>query len=317
MKKISRSHKLVAIILASVILLGSVPIAYTSLVANAGNPVNSASSEDKRIASEISNETGVAVEQVLDLKNHGRSWNQVLDILKTRVNAKESSNKSTMQNMLLNTGLDGEFLAKLKKEGFSDESISQVRMLEERVTLQLQEITSDSGKDSVKVDKPSAGTLQNDKDNDDLSAYQELAKKIDIKNAIYFMLKLKNDFGSYEKVFDEYLYSLQLGIDLNEYIKDKKAYQKEKDEKKLLFNEQKIITLEKIEEKSIEVLQKSNKTDDKQAAGSENVKPGKSNTVNEKNPLPDVPKVEAKEVKPQNPTDEVMNEIKTINPMGN
>lgn len=43
-----------------------------------------ASAEDKRIASEISNETGVSIEEVFQLKSYGRSWNEVLNILKNR-----------------------------------------------------------------------------------------------------------------------------------------------------------------------------------------------------------------------------------------
>ncbi len=316
MKKITKSQKLVALILVAIILLTSIPFAYSNFAEKDKNSLQNASAEDRRIASEISNETGVAIEQVFDLKNHGRSWEQVLDILKTRVNSKEKSNKAHMQNVLLNTGFDDDFLLKLKKEGFSDESISQVRMLEERVLFQLQEITSDSQEKSTKVDKPNAETAGIDKDSEDLAAYVDLSKKVNIKDMVYFMLKLKNAFGSYEKVFDEYLCSLQLGIDLNEYIKDKKAYQKKRDEKRLLIDEQKIITLEKIEEKSMEQLQNDNKIEDNKLTGSPD-KINKSDTMPDKNPLPDLPKVNVGEVKPRNPTDEVMNEIKGINPMGN
>ncbi|MHB8064385.1 MAG: hypothetical protein ACYDG2_17430, partial [Ruminiclostridium sp.] len=216
-----------------------------------------------------------------------------------------------------------------------------VKMLEERVAFQLQEITSGSQANHVSQESQITQAMQADKYNKsnqvniempkanisgsnkkiddiaDISAYEELAKKIDIKNAVYFMLKLKADFGSYEKVFDEYLYSLQADLDLNDYIKDKKAYLKKKEEKNLSLYEQKVITLEKIEEKSIEMLQKDTRSIVDEVLEPKNNKSPNNNVNEDKSPLPDVPRVEAEDVKPKNPTDEVMNEIKEINPIEN
>ncbi len=309
-----KKHKTVALALAVAIFLTSISLVYSSFGEKDRNTFKDASTEDRRIASEISNETGVAVDQVFDLKIHGRSWEKVLEILKTRVNSKEKSNKAQMQNTLVNSGLDEDFLKKLKKEGFPDESITQVKMLEERVVFQLQEISADSSENQIKVDKPDTDFIK--VKDDDKRTFAELTKKIDIKDAVYFMLKLEKAFGSYEKVFDEYMLALQLDIDLNEYIKDRKSYEKKRDEKKLLLDEKDTITLEKIEAKSIELLQKNNKSDDsglleKEAAKSDINKNGDG----DKSQLPDIPHVEVENIKPQNPTDEVMNEIKEINPM--
>jgi hypothetical protein len=160
-----------------------------------------------------------------------------------------------------------------------------------------------------------------DKDKEDISAYKKLLEKIDVKNAIYFMLKLNTDFGGYEKAFDEYLYSLQAELDLNDYIKDKQAYLKSKEEKRPLLEEQSIITLEKIEQKAIECIQKENndneRTEAVQQKDSIAETDNNSSVSQEKSPLPDVPKPKAPDVKPKNPTEDIMKEIREINPIDN
>jgi len=340
MRVISKHYKFVAILLAAVILLSSIPLTIWGF--GDKSTMDNASSEDKRIASEISNETGVSIEEVFLLKSNGRSWNEVLSVLKNKSNLGANSEKNNRDDLLLNSGLDEEFIAKLKKEGFSEENITEVKMLEERVAFQLQEIISGNQanqvtqeiqitqatqankynkSNQVNIEEPKVDISDSNKEINDISAYEELYKKIDIKNAVYFMLKLKEDFGSYEEVFDEYLYSLQADLDLNDYIKDKEAYTKSKDEKKLLLDEQKVITLEKIEEKSIEKIQKDNKNIENEVLAQQNDKTintaASDSGAKDKNSLPDVPKPANEGIKPKNPTDEIMNEIKEINPIEN
>lgn len=313
-------HKFIAILLAAVMLSTSIPLTIWGLSGKNVTTMDNASEEDKRIASEISNETGVSIEEIFHLKSYGRTWNEVLSTLKNRPNLRETSEKNDRDNLLLNSGLDEDCLKKLKNEGFSEKDITDVKMLGERVIFQLQEITSGNYENQVKIEEPKVSIGANDRDNDDISAYQELSKKIDINNAVYFMLKLKEDFGSYEKVFDEYLFTLQADLDLNEYISDKETYLKKKEEKKLLLDDQKIITTEKVEEKSIEKTQKESKESENEASAAQK----NDNTANneksniaakDKSPMPDVPKPNIEDIKPKNPTDEIMNEIKTINPM--
>jgi hypothetical protein len=332
MNIIRKHQKLIALILGVIILLGSIPLTM-GWNKNNVSAMDNASSEDKRIASEISNTTGAKLEEIFRLKNNGRSWNEVLSTLKNKYSIGTSGDISSRDSLLLSSGLDEEFMAKLKKEGFSEQDITEVKLLEERVSFQLQEITDGSRESQVtnpthssqttpaNIEEPKLGLSSNNKDLDDISAYEELYKKIDIKNAVYFMLKLKADFGSYEKVFDEYIYSLQADLDLNEYIKDKKAYLKSKGEKQLLLNEQKVLTLEKIEEKSIEKTQQDNKNSASDVSTQENEKTSNSaasdSVTQDKSPLPDVPKPANEDVKPKNPTYEIMNEIKEINPIEN
>jgi hypothetical protein len=339
MSIIQKNKKPIAIALAAVILLTSVPLTIWGFGSRSTLTMENAGAEDKRIASEISNETGASLKEIFELKENGRTWNEVLSVLKTSMKLGQSGKKNDRAALLLTSGLDEDFIKKLKKEGFKEQDINEVKLLAERVTFELQEITDNSknkqnqasdGNQAANVQKPKtdAGSINNDSkngfnikgnkaDSQDISAYEELAKKLDTKNAIYFMLKLKTDFEGYEQVFDEYLFSLQAELDLNDYIKDKKAYEKKKEEKKLVLDPQKVITLEKIEQKSLEKTQ--NESDSEQPSQKNNAEKATgaegSKDTSEKNPLPDVPKPDAGSVKPQNPTDEVMNEINQINPM--
>ncbi len=318
MKKIGKKYKLVALLLAAVILLTTIPLTISGIGNKNSITMESASEEDRRIASEISNETGFSTEEIFELKSKGRSWNEVLKVLKTSTNLSKKKDRSNRDDLLLNSGLEEEFTNKLKKEGFSDEEINEAKMLEERVVFQLQEIVQNN---QIVVEKPEVSVSSSEKDSEDISLYTKLLEKIDVKNAVYFMLKLKTDFESYEKALDEYLYSIQAELDLNEYIKDKKSYLKSKEEKRPLLDEQKIINLEKIEQKAIERIQKENKENDSTDALQQNDKTVKTensiSVAKEKSPLPDVPKPNAPDVKPKNPTDEIMNEIQEINPLDN
>ena len=344
MVKNSKKYKIVALILALVLITTTIPL--TILGIDNLKPdtitVDNASSEDKRIASKISNETGVSIEEVFELKAYGRSWNEVLTFLRNKSTLGESSNKNKRDDLLLNAGLDEEYMKKLKKEGFTEAEISEAKLIEERVIFQLEEITSKteanqlnssgtaglpnpSGPSVNATNQPNqadtgklAFDVGNTDSNADITMYQKLYEKIDIKNAIYFMLKLKADFGSCEKVFDEYLFSLQADIDLNDYIKDKDAYLKSRDEKKLLLDDRNVITLEKIEAKSIEKIQTEDRDSD--LISNQNQAADKSLSEaapKETSPLPDVPKPNSVDVKPKNPTDEIMNEINGINPIEN
>ncbi len=318
MKKFSKNYKVIALLLAAIILLTTIPLTISGFGNKSSITIENASEEDKRIAAEISNETGVKIEEIFELKSKGRSWNEVLKVLKTSPKLSKKRDSSNRDDLLLNSGLDEEFINKLKKDGFTEREITEVKMLEERVVFQLQEIVQ---RDETVVEKPEISIRSLDKDKEDISAYRKLLEKIDVKNAIYFILKLNTDLGGYEKAFDEYLYSLQAELDLNDYIKDKQAYLKSKEDKRPLLDEQSIITLEKIEQKAIESIHKENNENESTDALLQNDRTSEtdnnSSVSQGKSPLPDVPKPEAPDVKPKNPTEDIMKEIQEINPIDN
>lgn len=303
-----KHHKLIAVIVAITFLVTAVPMIIGGIKAN---QVKAASNSDNSTAGEISNMTGVKVEEILKLRNEGMSWNEILDTLKNNSSSNIISEKDKRNKLLAQNEFGEEYIKKLKKEGFTDSEISEVKLLVDRLVFQLQELTSDLRK-TVSVPKAEIS----EKTEDTTQTYSELLGKIDIKVASYLMLKLKKDFFGIKKVLDEYIYSLQLGINLEEYLIDKKTYQKQKDEKSAGFDQKKIITLQKLDEKVLEKIQEENKQNiNKEVSDTGKLKI--SDKSEEKNVLPEIPNPKVENIKPKNPADEILDEIKSINPTGN
>jgi hypothetical protein len=169
---------------------------------------------------------------------------------------------------------DEAFMDDLKKEGFTETEITEAKLFSERILFQLNEITyaanTRHGQPGVEI-LPGLSSVKNSgyeatQNAKDMPApaddylYMELADKFDIKRAVTLMLKLKEDFGGIEQVMDEYLFSLQAGINLEEYYTDKPAYLEKRDEKRIEIGLMNIVTVQKIEEKALESIQNTIKT---------------------------------------------------------
>lgn len=176
---------------------------------------------------------------------------------------------------------------KLISEGYTEKEITEVSMLVERVMFQLNEIvgTEQNIAPAQMIMDEKQKKLQEENE-----MYKTLAEKIDVKKAIQLSLHLSKEFESYSAVMDEYLLCLQIDLDLEDYIKDKEAYEKEKTEKSMGHDMLQIITLAKIEEKLLEKLQNKNPDEIKK----ENTTPRSDPETLNKNMLPE-------EVKPNIP----------------
>ena len=272
--------------------------------------------QDERIAADISNMTGVEKEKILALKKDGKTWNQLLEQLTGENAAGGQGDKEKRNDFLARDTIGEEAAARLREEGFTDDEIMQATLPVERVIFQLQDITSDMGQQreipKPEVEPPSSAV---NTPREDSSAYAELLNKIDVNTAVSLMLRLEQAFGSVEKVLDEYLYALQIGINLEQYMTDQKEYHKQKQEKSMGIDLQTIITIAKIEEKMLEKMRQINeKEEDPQLKIETTPAVHKPEAPN---PLPDVPNPKAEDIKPQNPAEQIMNEIKAINPMEN
>lgn len=275
------------------------------------------SEDEKRIAADISNTTGVEMKEILKLHENGLSWNEILDRLKGRL--ENTGDRKQRDKLLTNDGIGADYIEALKKEGFKNEEIMEAKLLVERVLFQLHEITGENGfqpadpQAEINTEIKNTGSGQSGNE-EDISPYTELEGKLDARTAVMLMLKLRQEFGSFERVLDEYLYALQAGLALEEYLKDREAYEKQKDEKSLTLDAQKVITMAKIEEMMLKKLQQSN-TQNKPDTP-DRIEPGETPDKTEADqdiPKPPVPDME--DVKPKNPSDEIMNEIKQISPV--
>lgn len=218
----------------------------------------------------------------------------------------KSSNEIYLGNQDIEiTKLNDEKINNLKSETFSDEEISAAEMLIDRVQLQLEEIVQDNGNIEDKLINP----------NNEDETCKTLLEKFDAKKAVYLILKLKKDFGSCERVLDEYLYSIQIGIDLELYITDKKEYEREKSEKTVEYDISKLITLEKIEQKLISKMKENNeKTNDKVVTNNNNLKGDpKSNYGSSKNEETTIFPLTETNNKVKNPASDILQEINDIN----
>ncbi|MBO8173608.1 MAG: hypothetical protein H0Z33_17205 [Bacillaceae bacterium] len=268
--------------------------------------------DDQRIAAELSNMTGVSVEQILTYRQNGLTWNEVIDILKTNSDDL-AENPSERNSRLVSTGLDQIDIQKLKEQGFSEQDITSAKLLVERTVFQLNQIVDSeaiSPDPVIQVEDP----LEQKEDN--LAAYKQIIEKFDIKKAVYLILKLNPDFGSMEAVLDEYLLSLQLDMDLELYIRDREKYEEEKENKILTLTDEEIITLARIDDKMLEVINKNQKeTESEQVEADSNAPVIEEEDKND--PLPDIPSPDIEEIKPANPAEEIMEEIRVLDPNQN
>lgn len=270
----------------------------------------SSQSDDNKIAADISNMTGVKIEEILRLKQTGLSWNEVLDKLKRTPSSDSLNDKGKRNELLSGAGLGEDVMTKLLSQGFTNDEILDAKMIAERVQFQLKELINDT-KAAPQV--PVLEINSDKKKDDKTSTFQKISEQFDVGAVLYLMLVLKKDFGSPEAVLDEYLFALQIGVNLEDYIQDKDKYLKVKDEKSIGLTRDKVITMSFIESALLEKIQQNN-----QMAKDEFLTQGKiegaSKDSKEKSLLPDVPLPTVKDVKPSNPTAEIMKEINGLNP---
>lgn len=316
MKSMKRNMKIMAVLLSAVML-----VSVSALAVNAFDikqPVEkpeakAANSDENTIAGDISNITGVDVESILALRNSGKSWNEVLDELKAG-NDKKGSGSKERDNILSKSSIGEDVLKKLKKEGFKDNDIQQARLLVERTLFQLGEITGNNSEAAGIAERGSDPI--NNKDAE--KVFYDIAADFDAGTCLYLILKLQKDFGSIDKALDEYIFSLQAGIDLALYIADRDGYLKLREEKAAGIDLKDIVTTSVIEEKMLEKLQQNNKNDlenkdsyDTGAKGTNDI----SQETDATGVLPDVPDPAHDSVIPQNPADKIKDEINVLDPM--
>lgn len=276
-------------------------------------PILAADTNEKKIAADISSTTGIEVEKILALKKDGKSWNEILEYLKGKGGSTEDRNE--MDKLLTEDVLGEEDTALLYDAGFTKEEIQQATLLAERVQFQLQEITNSNGTEitSAVQNVPVAGEIE-DAAEDDIAAYKELEGKFNLKTVTILMLKLMDSLGSMEEVMDEYLYSLQADINLEDYLTDREAYLEKKNDKNIEVSHKKILTMSDIENEMIKALQQNNVNNVVKEDTDSTVKPNDNmdQTIDDE---PDSPLPEIRDVTPSNPGEDILLEIQQINPL--
>lgn len=306
-----KKRKAISFLVLGIFVMSIFVTAFSKTTNNNVNARVEINENDKAVAAEISNVTGAGINEITKLINEQGSWNKVLEVLKSRNKTKDEKEKNTRSDVLAENGVEKEYVDKLKKLGFTNEQITESKMLADRVIYQLDEITSENDNTTKQVE--AADKKDATKEDEDITQYADLAKKIKLNDAIYFMLILEKDYKGYEKALDEYLYSLQVDLKLDKYIENKEAYKEEKDAKNSTIDTNKIITLSKIEEKLLQRLQKRNSSSQQTKAEAKNTTQGAEGNSKSKDTSIQVPLPDVNNNRPKNPSEDIMKEINSIN----
>lgn len=272
-----------------------------------------ADENEQKIAADISTSTGVEVEKILSLRKGGKSWNEILEYLKGKGGSAED--REEMDMILTAEALGEEDVELLLNAGYTREEIQQATLIAERVQFQLQEITSSNGTEEISYVQKVPDTSGISVEKNDIADYKELEEKFSLKTVIRLMLELIDSFGSMEQVMDEYLYSLQADINLEDYIVDIEAYLEEKNNKSLVAEHKKFITMSDIENEMLKAIQQHNVNNVINEVPDSSMNPlDNMKLQNEEGPSSPLPKLE--DVTPRNPGEDILDEIQQINPLG-
>ena len=292
------------------VILGIALIAPMLMINSSGIEMrknNEKSEEDLRVASEISNMTGMEIEEILEIKAQGRTWNEVIEILKANGKIADDTNNEIRNTILMSAGISEETLRKLKEAGYKEEEIMNVKLLIERVVFQLAEIAKAEDMD---IANPK---VQLSNDIEDIDIYINILNKIDLEKHIFTLLMLQRELESVDMAIDEYLCALQLDLNLEKYFESKESYLKEKSEKTIGYGYENILTMLKIEETMMENLQRYNEINQQAIEKQIEDKDGfLFETENSTTPEIPYPKIES--IKVINPNEEIMKELESINP---
>ncbi|MEK3713733.1 MULTISPECIES: hypothetical protein [unclassified Paenibacillus] len=266
---------------------------------------------DEQTAAELSNLSGVAAKQILAMKKSGSSWNEITETLKQQLPENNTEDKQGRSNLLHEAGLGEELLKELRQKGFQDDEIMEAKMLTERTMQQLKEVVSSA---ESMVEKPEASPDPSGSAEEDLqSAYVTINEQFNEGEAVTLLLTLQQEFGSMEAVMNEYLLSLQIGLNLKDYITDPKTYQENKEQQTITLKESEIVTLDALEKRMLEQLQQGNEAPDLKVA-EKDYDPSNMVTEDKESLIPDINPPTVQDVRPENPGESVRQEIQAMNP---
>lgn len=223
--------------------------ANTTQVANS-SPSNAAEVNNSPLNSSIALNSTPVPESVTQSAANDKNGTPVTgNVQNNQQNTSESSKQNNQDKVNWKQKVDS-----LTSEGIKKEEIDSSKQYAQGVISNLNQIISFSSTNDI-IPKPG---IQEDSSVDDSAKYQELSTKIDMNKAVYHMIKISSILGSKEKVFDEYLMTLQLDLDISELAADKTSYEKKKNEKLMGVDQNTLITADGITQKMMESIQKQN-----------------------------------------------------------
>jgi len=302
MTRWKKSHRIIAVTVALILVAQVVFFSMDNALWFSNSSAEGAAqdADAAHMAADISNLTGATTEEILELYNAGLSWNSIMELLKNGSASQQQRDQTRRGVALMETGLSEETVTQLLKEGYIQEQITEAKLIAERVAFQLKELTGDAVSDQ----------------DSNIESFRRVAEQFILSDAVRWMLVLGDAIGGMELVLDEYLSTLQYGLDLLDFQNDKEAYMNIKEQRKLERLMEAEVTLAEIERKLLQKIQEENEKqrDDAFAAPSSIQEKGGIGHTAVEPPLPDPPDPNPKDVKPVDPAKSIMQEIELINP---
>lgn len=268
---------------------------------------------DLQTAADISNMTGVPSEDIMNLKATGMSWNEVLEQLKSEDSDYEED-KATRLASLTEAGTDEDMVERMLGQGYEKEQILEAKMLAERVKYQLDDLSA-ADQSAVTLQVSAIRSASEQEQDEREAVYKQIADSFAIDSVVPLMLQLEEELGGLQQVLDEYLFALQAELNLADYLTDKDAYEEKRSEKRALIGFENIVTAAAIEQAMLDSIRKE--TEEMAEAASiseEDVTGPKLSNEDNASALPDNPVPVVTNLKPQNPAEDIMNEIERLNP---
>jgi len=269
-----------------------------------------------QIAADISNMSGVPVDEVLRLRQAGLSWDETLERLKN-ADGKTGDGRAMRQERLSGSGMGEEAMASLSLLGYSDLQIAEAKLIAERVGRQIAELAEPSMLAAAPEPEPAtalSGNLPND-DESRQAVYRELAERFALEEAVRTILTLAEKLGGYEPALDEYIQALQLDLDIHLLSTDEQAYAEQKEQAMIGMRPDELIRLHDIELDLLDRIRSDgNAVDDMLQPDQSSAGMGEAFEQMDDDPMPDVPMPVIEDVRPVNPTQAILDEIAAINP---
>lgn len=284
---------ILALCLAGIVLITGI-VTYSKItVPVSGSTFTPIDENDRVRIYQIAETTGANAEHITKLRQQGKDWNTIIDMVKT----------GHYENEIDIT--DYQALLDLEDK----QEVEKVQLITDRVEFALNEINSK--KQLTQETEPIIADPLAEENEDDIEDYYKLCELFENNKAAYLCIQLKNDFDTYENVLDEYLYCLQIEVDLADYLKDRESFEKQLQEKEILKNRMDAITIDKIEFKLLETLKNSSKE--------VSPKEEEKNVISE--PVAPLQMIEnysmtSPDVMPKKPQEQVMEEIEQIKEKG-
>lgn len=270
--------------------------------------------KERAIAEDLASMTGKSADSLLQMKAISGSWNSVINTLGNTEEIERMTNAQLQQLIAEN--------------GFSEDSVSDADVFVSQILFNLEEILRNDSLDSnmaavsmvhnAPVNNTPVNNAQfhnapvynapfdNDPVDNDMEAYRKIGQAFDKNLATFYALKLQDKLGSIQNVIDEYLYCLQIDVDLGLLMIDGLSYEKALADNGVILTREGAITAEDISSRMLAALQSKRKASPVADRPELPMSVSNDKPINQLIAMP-------KDPRPPDPAKEAMDEIDKIN----